>query len=96
VHKCEKTKCKLNNILGIPIIKNKSIKILEKGKYKFIVTLLTNKTMFKKYVEQFFNVKVIKINTKRKLNIKRGFKKQYKEVEVTLEKSSKIKLFMER
>lgn len=93
---------KLNNteqIIRYPIINNKSIRLLEKNKYSFIVNPKSNKTLIKESIEYLFNVKVIKINTiqlprrKKRIGKSIGYKPQYKKAIVTLSEKNRINLF---
>lgn len=74
------------------IIQVKHKKALVDNKYNFNVPLLDNKLIIKKYIENFFNVEVIKINIKRTLKKKKKSKKYLKKAIITLKKGNKIEL----
>ena len=45
-----------------PVLTEKTIRLLEQNKYTFDVNQKSNKTQIKKWIENFFNVKVKTIN----------------------------------
>jgi ribosomal protein L23 len=46
-----------------PVLTKKSIRLLERNQYTFNVDLQLNKTKMKIWIEHFFNVKVIAMNS---------------------------------
>ncbi|KAG6539849.1 hypothetical protein Mapa_018797 [Marchantia paleacea] len=46
-----------------PVLTEKTIRLLEKNQYSFDVNIDSNKTEIKKWIELFFNVKVISVNS---------------------------------
>jgi len=87
----------LNNnpydIIKSPIINGKYGQLLKNNKYSFNVSLLSNKLNIKKSIEYLFDVKIIKINTKRNLKKNRlKRKKCFKKVIITLKNGNKIDL----
>jgi len=81
------------NVIKHPIFKGNYKELLIDNKYSINVSLLANKVTIKKSIEYLFDVKVIKINTKRSLKKKSKSKKYFKKAIITLNKGNKIKLF---
>nr|YP_009117945.1 ribosomal protein L23 [Pinus strobus]ACP51739.1 ribosomal protein L23 [Pinus ayacahuite]ACP52101.1 ribosomal protein L23 [Pinus flexilis]ACP52165.1 ribosomal protein L23 [Pinus lambertiana]AET44554.1 ribosomal protein L23 [Pinus chiapensis]AET45625.1 ribosomal protein L23 [Pinus strobiformis] len=48
-----------------PVLTEKSIRLLERNQYTFNVDLQSNKTNIKNWIENFFDVKVIAMNSYR-------------------------------
>lgn len=48
-----------------PVLTEKTIRLLEKNQYSFDVNIDSNKTEIKKWIELFFNVKVVSVNSHR-------------------------------
>lgn len=83
-----------------PLVTEKSTRLMEGGKYSFIVSKDANKIEIKKAVEQLFDVKVKDVNTMhvkgkpRRVGIHRGYRPNWKKAIVTLQEGSKgIELF---
>lgn len=82
-----------------PVLKLKSIRLLEKNQYTFDVDLKATKTEVKRWVEGFFGVKVIGMNSNRPpRKLKRvgatvGYKVRYKRMIVTLRPGDSIPIF---
>ncbi|MFC1771293.1 50S ribosomal protein L23 [Candidatus Margulisiibacteriota bacterium] len=84
-------------IIEKPLISEKTAKFIQDGKYVFYIDTRANKIEVKKFVEEFFKVKVKSVNIcnvkgkrrKKRRNI--GVTKNRKKAIVTLEKSSEIK-----
>jgi len=82
--------------LRAPVLSEKSLKMSEFNKYVFKVRPSTTKNQVKDAVENIFSVKVVKINsstTEGKTKVfkgKKGKRKDYKKVVVTLEKGNTI------
>ena len=74
---------------------------LEDRRYTFFVSPLLTKTLIKLAIEQFFNVKVIKVNTcnvaakKKRVGVTVGTKPKLKKAIVTLRPEDEIPLFSE-
>lgn len=87
-------------IIKEPIITEKTTAKMEsEGKYSFRVDARANKSTIKKAVEQMFNVKVVKINTKirrskpRRIRLRQEGKTSFwKEAIVTLQKGQSIEI----
>jgi len=77
----------------------KALWSLEYRRYTFLVSPLLTKSMIKLAVEQFFNVKVIKVNTcnlktkKKRVGNSIGSKTKLKKAIVTLDPNDEIPLF---
>ncbi|HBQ27991.1 50S ribosomal protein L23 [Peptococcaceae bacterium SCADC1_2_3] len=87
------------DILNKPVITEKSMSLVQGGKYTFIVALTANKVEVKKAVEELFKVKVKKVNTlrvkgkaKRVRNIV-GRTSEIKKAIVTLREGDRIEIF---
>ena len=88
------------NIIFSPIVTEKSVEDMKKGKYSFKVATYADKQMVKKEVEKNFNVNVIKVAT---INVKRRSKKTmqkrtvaipaFKKAIVKVKDGQKIELF---
>ncbi|MEW5921235.1 MAG: 50S ribosomal protein L23 [Bacillota bacterium] len=83
-----------------PLVTEKSTRLMEGGKYSFIVSKDANKIEIKKAVEQLFDVKVKDVNTMhvkgkpRRVGIHRGYRPNWKKAIVTLQEGSKgIEIF---
>nr|YP_009943693.1 ribosomal protein L23 [Scapania ampliata]QOD95502.1 ribosomal protein L23 [Scapania ampliata] len=85
--------------IGHPVLTEKTIRLLEKNQYSFDVDVRSNKTEMKKWIELFFNVKVIGINSHRlprkgkKMGAMSGYTTQYKRMIITLKSGYSIPLF---
>lgn len=82
-----------------PVLKLKSIRLLEKNQYTFDVDLKATKTEVKRWVEGFFGVKVVGMNSNRpprklkRLGTTVGYKVRYKRMIVTLRSGDSIPIF---
>ena len=90
-----------SEIIKYPIITDKATRLLENNQYSFIVNPHSNKLAIKSSIENFFKVKVIKINTchlpkkKKRVGKYMGWKSRYKKAIVTLAEGDTINLFAE-
>lgn len=86
-------------IIKYPIITDKATRLLEINQYSFVVDRYSDKFTIKNAIEDFFNVKVIKINTcrlprkKKRVGKYIGWKPNYKKAIVTLSDGDRINLF---
>ena len=80
-------------IIKYTIVNDNCKELFIDNKYIINVSLLANKVIIKKSIEYLFDIKVIKINTKRSLKNKSKSKKYFKKAIITLNKGNKIKLF---
>lgn len=88
------------NIILSPIVTEKSVEDMKKGKYSFRVAIGADKNMIKKEVEKNFNVNVIKVAT---INVKKRSKQTmqkrtvkipaFKKALVKVKDGQKIELF---
>nr|NP_683844.1 ribosomal protein L23 [Chaetosphaeridium globosum]Q8M9U6.1 RecName: Full=Large ribosomal subunit protein uL23c; AltName: Full=50S ribosomal protein L23, chloroplastic [Chaetosphaeridium globosum]AAM96560.1 ribosomal protein L23 [Chaetosphaeridium globosum] len=82
-----------------PLLTEKSIRLLQKNQYTFQVNSDVNKTEFKKWIEIFFKVKVMSINScrpprkKKRIGLISGYTVRYKKIIVTLKSGDSIPLF---
>nr|QWW92314.1 ribosomal protein L23 [Rhaphidolejeunea foliicola] len=82
-----------------PILTEKTIGLLEKNQYSFNVDINSNKTEIKKWIELFFKVQVLSINShrlpkkKKKVGIIKGYPVQYKRMIIKLKSGYSIPLF---
>nr|QWW92988.1 ribosomal protein L23 [Delavayella serrata] len=85
--------------IGYPVLTEKTIRLLEKNQYSFDVNIRSNKIEIKKWIELFFGVKIIKINShrlprkKRKIGAITGYTIPYKRIIITLKSGYSIPLF---
>lgn len=85
--------------IGYPILTEKTTRLLEKNQYTFDVNVKSNKTEIKQWIELFFNVKVIGINSHRlppkvkKIGAITGHIVRYKRMIITLQSGYSIPLF---
>ncbi len=85
--------------IGYPVLTEKTIRLLEKNQYSFDVNVKSNKTEIKRWIELFFNVKVIGVNShrlpkkKKKIGALTGYTTQYKRMIITLKSGYSIPLF---
>jgi large subunit ribosomal protein L23 len=83
------------DIIIKPIITERSMDLLQLGKYTFKVAKGVNKIQIKKAVEELFGVKVAQVNTmnclgrKKRMGLHAGFTPAYKKAIVTLKEGSK-------
>jgi large subunit ribosomal protein L23 len=81
------------------ITSKKALSLIDEKKYSFLVHRWMKKDTLKTTIENFFNVKVIGVNTfnlprkKRRLGKFRGYKPQYKKAIVTLDSADTLQLF---
>lgn len=81
------------------ITSKKALSLIDEKKYSFLVHRWMKKDTLKNIIEDFFNVKVIRVNTfnlprkKRRLGKFRGYKPQYKKAIVTLDSADTLQLF---
>lgn len=86
-------------LIKYPVLTEKSVRLLENNQYTFDVDLRVNKIQLKKLIENFFQVKVLHVNThrppskKRRLGVTRGIKTRYKRVIITLKPGESIPIF---
>nr|AND48450.1 ribosomal protein L23 [Flatbergium sericeum] len=82
-----------------PVLTEKTIRLLEKNQYTFDVDLKSTKTEIKKWIESFFGVEVIGMNShrppkkKRRIGPKIGYSVRYKRMIITLRSGYSIPLF---
>ena len=82
-----------------PILTEKTIRLLEQNKYTFDVDQKSTKTQIKKWVENFFDIKVKTINShippkkKKKIGPIMGHSVRYKRMIITLQSGYSIPLF---
>nr|QWW93398.1 ribosomal protein L23 [Notoscyphus lutescens] len=82
-----------------PVLTEKTIRLLEKNQYSFDVDLRSNKTEMKKWIEVFFNVRVIGVNShrlprkKKRIGAITGHTISRKRMIVTLKSGYSIPLF---
>lgn len=83
-----------------PLVTEKATRLMEEGKYIFVVHKDANKIDIKKAVEQIFGVQVKAVNTlrikgkPRRVGMHRGYRPSWKKAIVTLQEGSKgIELF---
>nr|BDZ75804.1 ribosomal protein L23 [Fissidens protonematicola] len=82
-----------------PVLTEKTIRLLEKNQYTFDVNQKSTKTQIKKWIENFFNVKVKTINShilpkkKKKIGPIIGYSICYKRMIITLQSGYSIPLF---
>jgi large subunit ribosomal protein L23 len=82
-----------------PVLKLKTIRLLEKNQYTFDVDLKATKTEVKRWVEGFFGVKVTGMNSHRpprklkRMGMTLGYPVRYKRMIVTLRPGDSIPLF---
>jgi large subunit ribosomal protein L23 len=83
------------DIIIKPVITERSMDLLQLGKYTFKVAKGVNKIQIKKAVEEVFGVKVASVNTmncdgrKKRMGLHTGFTPAYKKAIVTLKEGSK-------
>jgi large subunit ribosomal protein L23 len=88
-------------IIITPIITERSMDLLQQGKYTFKVDKRCNKIEIGKAVEELFNVKVARVNTmnclgrKKRMGMNTGFTPAWKKAIVTLTEDSKTIEFFE-
>lgn len=86
------------DIIIRPVISEKSMTLMEKNKYTFIVHSRANKSEIKKAIEDLFNVKVDKVNTikirgkKRRQGRYEGYTPERKKAVVTLKPGYKLEI----
>ncbi|MDR0903028.1 MAG: 50S ribosomal protein L23 [Ruminococcus sp.] len=84
-----------HEIILKPVITERSMDLLQLGKYTFKVQKGVNKIEIKKAVEEVFGVSVASVNTmnckgrKKRMGIHSGFTPAYKKAIVTLKEGSK-------
>nr|QWW92584.1 ribosomal protein L23 [Amphidium sp. 49156] len=82
-----------------PVLTEKTIRLLEKNQYTFDVNHKSTKTQIKKWIEDFFNVKVKAINShilpeeKKRIGPIIGHSIRYKRMIITLQSGYSIPLF---
>nr|YP_010139943.1 ribosomal protein L23 [Rhodobryum laxelimbatum]QQK56242.1 ribosomal protein L23 [Rhodobryum laxelimbatum] len=82
-----------------PILTEKTIRLLEKNQYTFDVNKKSTKTQIKKWIENFFDVKVKAINShvppekKKRISSIIGRSVRYKRMIITLHSGYSIPLF---
>nr|AMD61963.1 ribosomal protein L23 [Tetraplodon fuegianus] len=82
-----------------PVLTEKTIRLLEKNQYTFDVNQKSTKTQIKKWIENFFNVKVKSINShippekKKRIGPIIGHSVRYKRMIITLQSGYSIPLF---
>lgn len=87
------------DIIKSPLVSEKSIQAIEKGKYTFKVDTQANKIEIGRAVEDLFKVKVKEVNTfkmsgkKKVVRRKEGRTSNWKKAIVTLKEGQKIEIF---
>ena len=82
-----------------PVLTEKTIRLLEKNQYTFDVSQKSTKIEIKQWIERFFNVKVIAMNShipprkKKRIGPIIGHSIRYKRMIVTLQSGYSIPLF---
>jgi large subunit ribosomal protein L23 len=82
-------------IIITPVITERSMDLLQQGKYTFKVDKRCNKIEIGKAVEELFGVKVARVNTmnclgrKKRMGLNSGFTPSWKKAIVTLTEDSK-------
>nr|WGO61205.1 ribosomal protein L23 [Aneura pinguis]WGO61291.1 ribosomal protein L23 [Aneura pinguis]WGO61377.1 ribosomal protein L23 [Aneura pinguis] len=85
-----------------PVLTEKTIRLLEKNQYSFDVDLGTDKKEVKKWLENFFGVEIIGINShrlprkERRVGTMRGYITRHKRVIIRLRLNSSIPLFLNK
>nr|YP_010881473.1 ribosomal protein L23 [Pellia epiphylla]WIA67426.1 ribosomal protein L23 [Pellia epiphylla var. borealis]WIA67511.1 ribosomal protein L23 [Pellia epiphylla var. borealis]WIA67949.1 ribosomal protein L23 [Pellia epiphylla]WIA68034.1 ribosomal protein L23 [Pellia epiphylla]WIA68120.1 ribosomal protein L23 [Pellia epiphylla] len=88
--------------VGYPILTEKTIRLLERNQYSFDVDVRSDKKEVKEWIELFFDVKVIAVNShrlpgkKRKIGAIAGYTARYKRVIVKLQSGYSIPLFSDK
>ncbi len=86
-------------VLRNPIVTEKSMKLVESGKYTFEVSQDVNKIEVKEAVKQLFNVDVLKVNIingkakKKRVGSHQGYKAKVKKAIVTIKVGQSIDIF---
>nr|WKT08374.1 ribosomal protein L23 [Mesostigma viride] len=89
------------DIVKYPVLTEKATRLLENNQYTFDVDPKANKITIKALIEDFFNVKVLSVNThrpprkKRRIGRSEGYRPNYKRVIVTLKTGDSIELLPE-
>jgi large subunit ribosomal protein L23 len=89
------------DLVKYPVLTEKATRLLDANQYTFDVDLKANKTTLKALIEEYFNVKVVSINThrpprkKRRIGRSQGYRTQYKRVIITLKEGDSIQLLPE-
>jgi len=89
------------SVVKYPIVTEKTIQLLQRNQYSFMVDKKADKTTIKAAVEELFDVKVVSVNTlltpvkKRRVGKFAGKKPQHKKAIVTLDSQSSITFFDE-
>jgi large subunit ribosomal protein L23 len=89
------------DLVKYPVLTEKATRLLDANQYTFDVDLKANKTTLKALIENYFNVKVVSINThrpprkKRRIGRSQGYRTQYKRVIITLKEGDSIQLLPE-
>nr|QWW93067.1 ribosomal protein L23 [Cyathodium smaragdinum] len=82
-----------------PVLTEKTIRLLEKNQYSFDVDINSSKRELKKWIELFFKVKIVNINSHRlprkrkKVGIMTGYTIRYKRIIIKLQSGYSIPLF---
>nr|YP_010188968.1 ribosomal protein L23 [Ptychomnion cygnisetum]QZJ47771.1 ribosomal protein L23 [Ptychomnion cygnisetum] len=82
-----------------PVLTEKTIRLLEQNQYTFDVDHKSTKTQIKKWIENFFDVKVMAMNShipprkKKKIGPIIGHSIRYKRMIITLQSGYSIPLF---
>jgi large subunit ribosomal protein L23 len=82
-----------------PVLTEKTIRLLEKNQYSFDVDIKVNKTETKRWLESFFTVQIIKINShqlptkKKRIGAMEGCIVRYKRMIVKLKPGYSIPIF---
>jgi len=89
----------LIDLIKYPPVTEKSVKLLEKNQYTFIVDRQITKPEIKKVIEFLFDVKVKRVNTQtqpkksKRIGLKKGYKPQYKKAILVLNPEDTIEIF---
>lgn len=87
-----------SDLIEFPWITEKSSILQQSGKYAFRVRREATKNQVKQFVEETFNVHVVKVNSinisgkSKRVRLQPGFTKDWKKVIVTLKSGEKIEL----
>nr|YP_009531720.1 ribosomal protein L23 [Leiosporoceros dussii]AXZ70930.1 ribosomal protein L23 [Leiosporoceros dussii] len=85
-----------------PVLTEKTIRLLERNQYSFDVDSRATKTEIKQWIQSFFNVKVIAMNSHRPPKKKKrvgpvlGYPVRYKRMIITLQSNYSIPLFLNK
>jgi large subunit ribosomal protein L23 len=87
------------DIIKLPLITEKGMKLVDEGKYTFEVMAGANKIEVKNAIEKVFNVNVVKVNIinvrkkERRVGKYQGFRPAVRKAIVTLQKGQTLDVF---